>query len=126
LTRFEFAVPLPDGVAVVANTGVDGTSVYRVDPTGQDWELIEVAGLPDSSGVGSVYGVPAHPWVVYFPSQNGAVDQWLLATVDGERFLVDELNDGSEGDYYRAALNGSVVLVANEAGEWMRYDLTDS
>jgi hypothetical protein len=125
---FDFAIPLPDGV-VVFDTTSDGTTKYRVDATRLQGESIEVPGLPDRLGTvdfGPNWGLP---WIVFASSSTPELlDQWLVVTADGERWLVDDLEDGDELNMplYLAALNGSVMLVGADTGEWMRYDLTVS
>jgi hypothetical protein len=52
-------------------------------------------------------------------------DTWLLATLDGETFVLDDLDDGT-GDSYvgggTLAANGSRLLL-QVAGSWVLYDL---
>jgi hypothetical protein len=52
-------------------------------------------------------------------------DMWLLATTDGETFLLDDLDDGA-GDmpfgFGTLAANGSRLLLQS-GGNWVRYDL---
>ena len=52
-------------------------------------------------------------------------DFWLLASRDGERFLLDDLDDGTEPNYPGVgalASNGSSVL-AQVDGQWVVFDL---
>lgn len=51
-------------------------------------------------------------------------DLWLLATTDGERWLIDDIDES--GEYFGLqppALNGDTLLVG-VGGEWMTYDLS--
>jgi hypothetical protein len=52
-------------------------------------------------------------------------DMWLLATLDGETFVLDDLDDGTGDSYYgpgTLAANGSRLLL-QAAGNWVVYDL---
>jgi hypothetical protein len=49
-------------------------------------------------------------------------DFWLLASLDGERFVVDDLDDANDGPMSVAA-NGSRLLV-QVGRSWLSYDLT--
>jgi hypothetical protein len=52
-------------------------------------------------------------------------DMWLLATLDGETFVLDDLDDGSGDSYFgpgTLAANGSRLLL-QVAGNWVVYDL---
>ncbi len=50
-------------------------------------------------------------------------DLWLIATIDGDRWLVDNLDDDVEAlGPSLAAVNGDIVLVAVQDG-WLRYDI---
>jgi hypothetical protein len=56
-------------------------------------------------------------------------DMWLVATVDGDRWLIDDLDDpegGSDGPYFGPsglAINGDTLLV-NFGSNWVTYDLS--
>ena len=59
-----------------------------------------------------------------FDGGEYAPDSWLLASVDGERFVVDDLDDGD-------GLEGPLVAVANDeralvqiGNRWISYDLS--
>jgi hypothetical protein len=60
----------------------------------------------------------------YFDGGGGEYtpDFWLIASLDGERFVVDDLDDADDGPM-SVASNGSRLLV--QAGRsWLTYDLT--
>lgn len=55
-----------------------------------------------------------------------APDTWLLASADGERFVVDDLDDGDAHDWGGPSLvvgNGTRLLVQTPDG-WVSYDLS--
>ena len=126
-TAFDFNVPLPDGVAVFTTSATGETAAYRVDATGQEWQAIGVPGIPDHLAMASI--PPESLWIAVASPQDVTLPpQWLVVTPDGDRWLIDELDDG-RGDVrqsYLAALNGNVLLVGPHTGDWMRYDLTGS
>lgn len=52
-------------------------------------------------------------------------DVWLLASVDGDNWIVDHLGQSPDGEFFgpgASAINGSTVLIAN-GQQWNRYDL---
>jgi hypothetical protein len=114
-------MPIGDGTIVLMN-GRAGTRPFLVSPDMQQWQEVLVDGLPRDFG--------SNDW--YFDSLDSVAEViiapsgvWLLATTDGETWIVDPLgaDDGShEVRGFRAARNGSTVLLFGPEG-WARYEL---
>jgi hypothetical protein len=62
----------------------------------------------------------AHEEIFGPPSEEYDPDFWLLATADGERFIVDDIDDGFEYGPVLTAINGDTMLVFSGL-EWTRY-----
>jgi hypothetical protein len=62
----------------------------------------------------------AHEELTGPPSEEYDPDFWLLATPDGERFIVDDIADGFEYGPVLTAINGDTMLVFSGV-EWTRY-----
>jgi hypothetical protein len=61
----------------------------------------------------------------YFDDEGGDYnpDFWLVASLDGERFLIDDLDDDGANGPVSVASNGSRLLV-QDGTDWLVYDLT--
>ena len=61
----------------------------------------------------------------YFDDGGGEYnpDFWLVASLDGERFLIDDLDDDGTNGPVSVASNGSRLLV-QDGTTWLTYDLT--
>ncbi len=141
------ASPLPDpdgaitggfafdgGVIVLSSDGSDGSvDLYRLDETGGSAQLIDVPGLPETfqSGFGS-WWAPGSALVVDAAVQTGPrgegenyrPDFWLLASGDGVRFVVEDLDDaGGFGGPTDVLTNGDLVLAQVGGASWLRFIL---
>jgi hypothetical protein len=141
------ASPLPDpdgaitggfafdgGVIVLSSDGSDGTvDLYRLDETGGSAQLIDVPGLPETfqSGFGS-WWAPGSALIVDAAAQTGPdgegenyrADLWLLASGDGVRFVVEDLDDaGGFGGPTDVLTNGELALAQVGGASWLRFIL---
>jgi hypothetical protein len=125
------AWPVDDGFVLAVHDNDDGvTTTYRIDASGERWEPVVVPGAPDS--VHSMYS-PAGPAQVVAsdPIRSSArgddgelPDLWLMATEDGDRWLVHPLATmDSDGDWWwLAAINGDTAMMSSSEG-WTRFEL---
>jgi hypothetical protein len=141
------AGPLPDpdgyvtagfvfdgGVIVLSTNESDGSvDLYRLDETGGSAQLIDVPGLPErfQSGFGS-WWAPGSALIVDAAAQTGPrgegenyrPDFWLLASGDGVRFVVEDLDDaGSDGGPTGVMTNGNTALAQVGGSSWLRFVL---
>ena len=75
---------------------------------------------------------PHRPYVLDTNNWSGTIEQWLIASPDGERFIAHQFSTASP-DGYRvavAAMQAGMLLVGvddieSEASEWWRHTLAD-
>jgi hypothetical protein len=124
-----------DGGVIVLSTNRSNGSVelYRLDESGGSAQLIEVPGLPEAlqSGFGS-WWAPGSALIVDAAAQTGAdgvgenyrADLWLLGSGDGERFVVEDLDDaGGFGGPTDVLTNGDLALAQVGGASWLRFVL---
>jgi hypothetical protein len=141
------ASPLPDpdgrisggfafdgGVIVLSNDPDGSVDLYRLDERGGSAQLIDLPGLPETvrSGLGS-WWVPGSALIVDAADQTGPdgegenyqADFWLLASADGERFVVEDLDDaGGFGGPTDVLTNGDLALAQIGGASWVRFALS--
>jgi hypothetical protein len=80
-----FSQPIDDGFVVYVDEGGGGPAVYRVDDTGSSWSPLALSGFPtDLFGFGN-----SNAYVL----EAGGDDQWLVATSDGEHWVLETFDD---------------------------------
>jgi hypothetical protein len=107
------------GFAEGSNLAFDADGLVVTDPTTGD----VVVAIPHEALYAAPSDAPGDAgWSEYLP------DLWLLASVDGEHFVVDDLVDDVAAE---DGFGGPVVLVANDdqllvnlGGAWLHYDLS--
>lgn len=121
-----FSQRLPDGFVVYLDGLDGGPVVLRADDTGMYWTRVVVPGLPADLGPaelsnGSGYALDIRSW-------TEEMSQWLLATPDGDRWVVEQVDviDEIDDDYVPriAALLDDTLLVGDAiagSGEWWVY-----
>ncbi len=122
-----------DGGVIALLTNPDGSvDIYRLDETGGSPQELDVPGLPEKfqSGMFTPWA-PGSALIVDAADQTGIggegeeylADLWLLASADGERFVVSDLDDaGGYGGPSSVMTNGNLAL-AQVGGRWTRFDL---
>ncbi len=127
-----FVQPLTDGFVLVV--GDDDSVAYRVDARAETWTRIEVPGLPAG---GYAQSVGADGYVVdAYVGNEGELEQWIVATPDGERWYLERYNtfdpddvniiEPAPGgfDFRVAALHDDLLLVGDAVGSGDWYTLT--
>jgi hypothetical protein len=146
LTWTASALPDPDGrisggfafdggvIVLSTNQSDESVDVYRLDERGGSAELIDVPGLPEARQLGfDAYWASGSALVVDAVdraepdgrSENGRTDLWLLASADGERFVVEDLDEtGGFGGPTDVLTNGDLALAQIGGPSWVRFILS--
>lgn len=111
------------GEVVVSESSYPGDqlvdSSFRANADG--WSILD----PESGDVLVVFPteVVEEAWSEQSPPEQFDYDPefWLLATPDGERFIVEQLAGGPEFGPTHIVVNGDTMLVGS-GGEWSRYN----
>ncbi len=129
---YRLALPGPAGMFEVTDlaTGevVVSENLFGPDEEG-GWLTMDEAGItvtdPTTGDVLVVFSQDALDSAesLYFDRGGGeySPDFWLLASLDGERFVLEDLDDVTDGPI-SAATNGSRLLLQS-GGNWITYDL---
>ena len=106
---------------VYLDGGGEGPVVYRVDDTGSSWSPLAVPGLPPGLG----WSANSNAYVLdTFGGAGAPPVQWLIATSDGEHWVLETFDDIDSGndsidpraDTYTfrvAAIHDGVLLVGD-------------
>ena len=129
--RFLAAAPLGDGVVAITGNGYVASKILMLDATGTTTAEVEIPGL---NGSFTNWNSPSTPAFLVSTESgtNAQPDLWLLATADGDAWLVADIDElDAEGFMVPqlAATNGATVLVGNVGWEpdtnvWQRFTLT--
>jgi hypothetical protein len=134
---YQAAAPFGDGVLAITGTPTMSSfvsSIVVLDATGDSVAEVEIPELGDEFTAWSPASSPA------FVVQGDAVsttasDLWVLATSDGEIWLLQDVDDGDAlagiPPPNFAAISGTTVLVGSSAWEpgsidvWQRFEITE-
>lgn len=122
----------PEGVTILDETrdlnSRTGLDVIQFNP-----EAVEIFD-PDSGEV--LFSVDPEVFQAAYSAQYDEIsfgaeeyrpDMWLIATTDGQRWLIEDLVDDENGESYfgpaSLAVNGDTLLI-NLGEEWVTYDLS--
>ena len=125
-----FSQPLPDGVAIYLDGRNMAPVMYRVSDDATVWEPLDFPELPSDLGPAQISRTDAYVLDTY--NWSGTIEQWLIASPDGERFIANQFSTASP-DGYRiavAAIQAGMLLVGvddieSEASEWWRHTFAD-
>ena len=125
-----FSQPLPDGVAIYLDGHAMAPVMYRVSDDATVWEPLDFPELPSDLGPAQISLTDAY--VLDTNNWSGTIEQWLIASPDGERFIAHQFSTASP-DGYRvavAAMQAGMLLVGvddieSEASEWWRHTFAD-
>jgi hypothetical protein len=135
---YQTTAPFADGVLAIAGT-FDGesfsSSIVALDATGNRVAEVDIPGLGDEFATWSASSSPAFI-VQREPASTTFPDLWLLATTDGETWLLQDLDEGEALEEIPmpgpVAINGTTVLVGSFAWEpwepgsaarWQRFEI---
>jgi hypothetical protein len=129
---------LGDGVLAIAGVfdGVSpfSSSIVALDATGNWVAEVDIPGLGDEFTAWSASSSPA--FIVQRENADTPIsDLWLLATADGETWLLQDLDDFDLREEIPppglVAINGTTVLVGSfawgpdSANVWQRFEITE-
>ncbi len=126
--RVDGMAPLNEGAVMIGGSPGRDTAVYVVDATASDWHRVEL-----SADVGElVYLMPSMS-PAFFKYGTDGLDSWIIATPDGERWVVEPYERTIESAFpMLAATNGEYVLTgeipapfSEGVAVWQRWNLLD-
>jgi hypothetical protein len=135
---YQATAPLGDGVLAIAGVfdGVSpfSSSIVALDATGNRVAEVDIPGLGDEFSAWSSSSSPA--FIVHREAAGTTIpDLWLLATADGETWLLQDLDDFDPREEIPppgpVAINGTTVLVGSfawgpdSANVWQRFEITE-
>jgi hypothetical protein len=131
---YQTAAPFGDGVLAITGTPSGVSSIVALDATGDSVAEVEIPDLGDEFTAWSSSSSPA--FIVQREAAGTTVpDLWLLATTDGETWLLQDLDEGDAPEEIPSpsfvAINGTTVLVGSFAQGpgftdiWQRFEITE-
>jgi hypothetical protein len=134
---YQTTAPFADGVLAIAGTFSSessfSSSILALDATGNRMAEVSIPGLGDEFATWGASSSPA--FIVQREAASTTIpDLWLLATTDGETWLLQDLDDGDAPEEIPmpgpVAINGTTVLVGSFTWEpdstavWQRFEIT--
>ena len=136
---FQAAAPLGDDVLALMGTPYGESSILVLDASGNTVTEVEIPELGDGFSAWNSTSSPAFILQTGLPApyeQTVVAEQpnlWLLATADGETWLLHDLDEGDPDEFnppMLAAVNGTTVLTGTIGWEpgtdvWQRFTITE-